>query len=55
MWVWVVSRGTRSWGKAAVAVTPEHAVTFSLCRTVLGQHGDRARYGQSQAGDDQTR
>lgn len=37
--------GAHSWGKAAVAVAPEHTVTFSLCRTVLGQHGDRTRTG----------
>lgn len=41
----MLSRGTHSWGKAAVVVAREHTVTFSLCRTVLSQYGDRTRTG----------
>lgn len=41
----MLSRDTHSWGKAVVAVAPEHTVTFNLCRAVLRQHGDRTRTG----------
>lgn len=44
--VHVCVHGTCSYGKGAVAMA-EHTVTFSLCGTVVGQHGARTRTGSA--------